>query len=249
MKNSKILIHIPHSSLKLPKVFWKRVITSEIEIDKENLELTDFYVDKLVEDLKVNKLIFGYSRLFCDVERYKDDKKESMSKIGMGCIYTHNADKKRFIEYEEEYKNNIIKNYYDTHHIKLDNLSNSIIKKYDKCLLIDLHSFSDTTAKKLLNLENNPDICIGVDEIFEDKKITNEVKKFFESNGYSVMINYPYKGTIIPNEIYKNKDNRLIAFMLEINKRIYLDENKKNKIKFDKLKSCIEELLINFKKM
>ena len=38
------------------------------------------------------------------------------------------------------------------------------------------------------------------------------------------MINYPYKGSIVPNDIYNNDKykNRVISIMLEINKRVYL---------------------------
>ncbi len=243
MENSFILIHIPHSSLKLPKIFYKNIILNEEKINKENLELCDLYVDKLIKNLKVNKLIFKYSRLFCDVERFKDDNLESMSKIGMGFIYTHTSDKEKFINYSDEYKNYVINKYYDKHHNELDNLSNEIIDKYNKCLLVDLHSFSDTKIKKLLNLENNPDICIGVDINFEDKNITKFTEAYFKNLGYSVKINYPYVGTMVPNIFYKNKNIRFKSIMIEINKRVYLDDNKINEIRFNKFKIIIKEYI------
>ena len=41
--------------------------------------------------------------------------------------------------------------------------------------------------------------------------------------GYTYKINYPYKGSLVPNIIYKGKlKGRVISIMLEINKRIYL---------------------------
>lgn len=246
---SNILIHIPHSSLKFPLFFKENVLISESKLNKENLELTDLYVDKLVLSEFVNKVIFDYSRLFCDVERFREDELESMSKIGMGSLYTHTSDRKKFIEYDFKYKEKVLK-YYDEHHDKLNLVCSKILNKYNECIIIDLHSFSDLTVSKLFNLNNTPDICIGIDNDFQNKKLIEFTFNYFKDKGYLVNINYPYSGTIVPNKVYYNKDSRVTSIMIEINKRIYLDNDEIDSIKFEGLQKIFNEYLefikINF---
>ena len=86
-----ILFHVPHSSLKIPNVYWNICIKNKEYINNSNINLSDYLIDKLIPN-KCHKIVFKYSRVFCDVERFKDDKKESMSKKGMGVIYTNDCD-------------------------------------------------------------------------------------------------------------------------------------------------------------
>lgn len=69
-----------------------------------------------------------------------------------------------------------------------------------------------------------PDICIGVEEEYYDKEILNSLIQEITKLDYSYKINYPYKGSLVPNIIYnkKIKYKKVISIMLEINKRIYL---------------------------
>lgn len=166
-----ILFHILHASLKIPNKYWKICIKDKKYIKKTNLFLSDIRTDKLVPN-KCHKLIFKYSRLFCDVEKFKDDKKESMAKKGMGVVYTKDCEN-TISNPNRRYKSQVIKSYYKKHHNKLDKMVTNLIKKYNKCFIIDFHSFSDEMVKKLLNSDNNPDICIGVDNIYTNEKILN----------------------------------------------------------------------------
>lgn len=95
---SNLLIHIPHSSTKLPYFFWKNTILYKKEIQKENIFISDFLVHKFIPKKNYKVLTFRYSRLFCDVERFKDNNKEKMSNYGMGAIYTHDSNKNNFIK-------------------------------------------------------------------------------------------------------------------------------------------------------
>ena len=85
-----ILFHVPHSALKIPKQYRDICIKDQNYIKRTNKFLSDYLTDKLIPN-KCHKLIFKYSRLFCDVEKFKDDSKEIMSKKGMGVIYTNDC--------------------------------------------------------------------------------------------------------------------------------------------------------------
>lgn len=230
-----ILFHVPHSALKIPKQYWNICIKDKNYIKKTDKFLSDYLTDKLIPN-KCHKLVFKYSRLFCDVEKFKDDSKEIMSKKGMGVIYTNDCNNAIAIP-NKKYKRIVFKSYYIKHHNKLDKIVTNLLKKYNKCIIVDLHSFSDEMARKLFNSNNNSDICIGIDNTYTDEKLTNFTINHFKKFGYSVEINKPYSGTIIPNKYFNKKEKRLSSIMLEINKRIYLN----NKNDFYKLKQCIDD--------
>ena len=230
-----IIFHVPHASLKIPKYYWIICKKNKKYINNTNLQLSDYLIDKLLPN-QCHKLIFKYSRIFCDVERFKDDSKEIMSKKGMGVIYTNDYDNIISVP-NKDYKRKIIRLYYNKHHQKLDKRVSEIIKKYHQCIIIDFHSYSDEMVEKLFSKKDNPDICIGIDNNYTSNILTNFTINHFKKYGYSVMINNPYSGTIIPNKFFYKKEKRLSSIMIEINKRIYLY----NKDDFYKLKKCIED--------
>ena len=82
MNKLKVLLHIPHTSLRLPKIFYKGLLISKEELRKYNLKISDLEVDYLFKDIKGKRIKAKYSRLFCDVEKFKDETQEFMSKYG-----------------------------------------------------------------------------------------------------------------------------------------------------------------------
>ena len=89
MSNS-IILHVPHSSTWIPRTIDRSSISN---LDENLRFMTDWYTDELF-DLPVPKLVFPVSRLVCDVERFRDDSMEEMSRRGMGVCYTHGYDGK-----------------------------------------------------------------------------------------------------------------------------------------------------------
>ena len=216
-----IIMHMPHVSLKVPKRFYKGLIISKDLFNKYNLEMTDLGIDILFKDFKYKKIKSKYSRLYCDVERFKDDNLEIMSKYGEGVIYTNLYDGLLFHRHDNKYKNKVLK-YYDKYHKKLDIITKQLLKKDDKLLILDCHSFSDKMASHFFE-EPFPDICIGVEDNYYDEDILNIIINRINELGYTYKINYPYKGSLVPNCIYDGiiKGN-VVSIMLEINKKIYL---------------------------
>lgn len=231
---NQILFHVPHSSLKLPNNYWRICIKDKKYIDKINLLLSDYLIDKLLPQ-NCHKLLFKYSRIFCDVEKFKDDNKEIMFKKGMGVFYTKYCNDNIAI-INKKYKERVLKSYYDKHHNKLNKIVTKLLKN-NICIIIDFHSFSDEVVEKILDIKNCPDICIGFNDNYYSEKLINFTVNHFKEYGYSIDTNMPYKGSIIPNKYINKKENNLYSIMLEINKRIYLSNIKK----FNKLKLCIND--------
>ena len=226
----KYIIHIPHSALKTPRIFRKRLLVDKNYFEKENIFISDYLVDKFIPKDFSNIVKFNYSRMFCDVERYLDDNLEEMSKYGMGAIYEKDSNKKEYLIIDDNYKKYVINYYYKRHHRKLDEMVEKVLKEYKTCFIVDLHSFSDEFVLKMFNITNNPDICIGINNNY-DHNLLEMTKTHFTRYGYSVKVNYPYSGSIISNKYPEVK-----SIMIEINKRIYSNNNK-----FNKLATCMTE--------
>lgn len=217
-----ILIHIPHSSLYIPEDYQNNSLLPSSELDEENLFMCDYRVNELLDN-KSQTIIFPYSRLYCDVERFKSED-EIMNKYGMGYIYTKTSEGKNMFDYPSNEHKKIIDKIYDEHHNQLDNITTNILQKYEECIIIDLHSYSDEQVFRLFKYQNVPDICIGIEEKFYSKELTDYFLNYFQSNGYTTMINYPYSGSIIPNKYYRCDNVKIISIMIEINKRVYMND-------------------------
>lgn len=227
---SKYIIHIPHASLDIPKDFKKNLLVPEGYFNKENIFISDYKVDNFVPNNFPNIVKFKYSRMFCDVEKYLDDSQEEMSKYGMGALYTKDSNGKEFVKRNKKDDEYIINNYYKKHHQELDNMVEKLLTKYKNPIIIDLHSFSDEFVSKVLNKNNCPDICIGINKDNYDINLLEKTINHFSKYDYSVQINYPYSGSIT-----SNKYPQVISIMIEINKRVYQNNN------YDKFYSCMME--------
>ncbi|MCQ4637708.1 N-formylglutamate amidohydrolase [Anaerovorax odorimutans] len=75
MKN--MIVHIPHASLYIPQEYKRAALISQKELEQENRFMCDYKIDQLLED-KSQSIIFPYSRLYCDVERFKDVVSEAL---------------------------------------------------------------------------------------------------------------------------------------------------------------------------
>ena len=242
---NNIIINIPHSATKFPNEFKKRLLVNNKKFKEEMRLLTDSYTDEIFYNKDCDNLICEYSRLYCDVERFKDDSIEIMAKRGMGVVYEKTTDRKDLIRIDKEYKEGIISSYYDAYHNRLNELADIILKEYDQCIIIDGHSFSEKWAK-IVNESKKPypDICIGYDTEFSNKHLIDELKKCVEKYGFSYEENYPFSGAIVPSTYYLKKDKRITSIMIEINKKIYMDENtSEKKDMFSDIKNMVQEYI------
>jgi len=65
----KLVLHIPHSSTDIPSREGYIVDLPSLEI--EILKLTDWYTDDLFHSDEEDMIKAEFSRIFCDVERYR----------------------------------------------------------------------------------------------------------------------------------------------------------------------------------
>lgn len=223
----KIILHIPHSSTIIP--LKDGYLVDYKVLKDEQLKLTDWYTDDLFNSETELSVIAPFSRIFCDPERFPDDNQEVMAQYGMGVLYEKSDDGRVIRQVTEALRTKILNQFYWPHHKRLSEAVKDQLEQYGKAIIIDCHSYPSVPLKRDLNKElNRPDFNIGTDGFHTPKKLIDISEAFFKERGYSLGIDWPYKGAIVPLEYYQ-KDKNVQTIMLEINRALYLNEPRNDK--------------------
>lgn len=222
MNFKKILLHIPHSSDRLPEnCQWSGDVRKVLD------RWTDWHTDTLFTSSRedVQSFVYQWSRLYCDIERLVDD---PMEDIGQGIAY-------RTIDgCSRELSDADLQKVYESYHQARQAFYD--IAKDPSTLIIDCHSFPSDLAPEV-------DICIGFneDDTKPSQEIIDMVASHFRSAGYSVGINNPYSNSVCAS-MDPNKA-RTKTFMIEVNKAVYLQSDGITPgEKFSNLKTSLSEL-------
>jgi len=199
-----VIFHIPHSSAKLP-VTYDRLPRSYID------EFTDWGSDTLFSHEAADRVVFGYSRFFVDVERLADDPLDAK---GNGFFYTHTPDSVHCYRSKLDLEFVEAKRLYDQWHHNLRKLAARNLCYTENVVLIDCHTFSDKQAALIHGEMDFPDICIGFNAD-ADPKVPEMLVRGFQDNGYSVAENFPFSNAVKPLD-----DPGLHCVMIEVNKRL-----------------------------
>ena len=243
---TKLILHIPHSSDKIPMD--EGYVVDKKILDEEIIKLTDWYTDDLFsfEDSIIVKADF--SRIFCDTERFSDDSQEVMAKYGMGVLYETADDGSVIREVNPKLREEILSNYYWPHHEKLNQAVINQLESDGKALIVDCHSFpSKPHIRNLCQDENRPDFNIGTDSFHTPNYLIEISQDFFKEKGYTLGVDWPYSGSIVPLNHYQ-KTKTVSSIMLEVNRALYLNEpgNQKSS-NYLAIKETINEYLNSLK--
>ena len=241
--DTPILIHIPHASLHIPEDMRDDYLLDEKQLEEEIKVMADMYTDDLFGGLfeRFGGLRLDLSRVFLDVERFKDDELEPMAKRGMGFAYTKTSmlEELRTLKYKKS-----IETIYDAYHETLSHLVDAKLQVHGRCLILDCHSFPSVPRPYQLQTKyDHVDICIGFDDFHKDTKVVARIKKSFQESGYTVAENFPYSGSMVSNKHYGKNEN-VKSVMIELNRKIYMDDVKtfeKNE-NYNNLKAIVESI-------
>jgi len=223
-----LLLHIPHSSLSIPKTVREKLCISEAELERELLRMTDRYTDILFDlpTITNHSIIYPVSRLVVDPERFEDDAKEPLAAVGMGVIYTVTSQKTLLRTQPDACERaELLDAYYHPHHRRFTEAVAELLNDAGQALIIDCHGFPSRPLPYELNQENDrPDICIGTDSFHTPKWLLDSVTKAFLKLGYTVAVDHPFAGAIVPLPYY-TQDARVLSIMIEINRKLYMHED------------------------
>jgi len=196
-----LVLNIPHASVAgLGYAKWD----DEVGLIREVRKWTDWYTDLIFipkDRPAVKSITADYSRFVVDVERMVND---PLNDIGQGIVYTQFNGIKRTIDEEERLG---MMAYYYAYIKQLKGMLN------EHSLLVDCHSFPSDMC--------DVDVCIGVNNDWSRPTdfVIDLVTEVFKQSGYSVMVNHPYSNAIAPQTDFVYN-----SIMIEINKRIYMNE-------------------------
>ncbi len=218
---SQSIFHIPHSSPIIPN---NSFYTNDQLMQSEMNLLTDWATERIYAVPGGDTVTAHFNRVFCDVERLPDTE-EPMHAKGMGIYYTHTDNGELLRTENENHKKRIIENLYTPHHKKLTDAVNNKLKSGESAIIFDCHSFSSTPLKRELQQDlDRPDICLGTDNYHTPSWLITRLTSHFKTHGFTVALNKPYIGTIVPLSYYR-KEKQVSSIMVEINKKLYMNEN------------------------
>jgi len=201
-----------------------------VELDETLLKLTDIFTDELFSVDDIPKVVFPYSRVFCDVERFIEN--EPMEeKYGQGVCYTKGVNLKPFRRVVD--KNIILFNYYNPHTLNVK----TAIHKIDNPLIIDCHSFSNEVYSCTpFNTTEFPDFIIGHNNSEREIRISDFIYTHLVRLGFDVRVNHLYSGSYT----IANCD----SIMIEVNKNLYLKNDfLTKKVDYYKIDNTIKSLI------
>lgn len=232
------LLHVPHASVEIPPKYRKSFVCSDLK--REIGVMTDWFCDELFACNR-EQLVFPVSRLVCDAERFRDDKDEIMAEIGMGTVYRVCSDLSPLRKSDAAEKEEILGAYYDMHHQRFTQETEKRLADFGRCLIVDCHSFYPVPLTYELNQQEfRPDFCIGTDEFHTPRRVINFLCDYFKSKGYTVAVDAPFAGTIVPMPYYQ-KDIRVSSVMIEVNRRLYMDSPGRKSKHFAEINAILTE--------
>jgi N-formylglutamate amidohydrolase len=218
-----LVVNIPHSSMFIPAAFRSLFYLKQHKLNEELLKMTDLYTDELFCS-EARTLVFPVTRLICDVERFRKEKDEVMSKFGMWICYTRTSEQEKLKRVDAKHKREILRNYYDTYHAMLTQTVEEKLQGLGSCLIVDGHSFpTKNLYYENIAMKELPEICIGTDAFHTSKLLSEFTCTYFKGKGLEVMLNAPYAGTIVPLTQY-HKNKAVQSIMIEVNRSIYMNE-------------------------
>jgi len=197
-------------------------------LNSELLRMTDAYTDELFPPTPVEagRVIFPLSRLVCDVERFSSDENEPMAARGMGVTYTRTSmgDVLRG-QPDAANRQTLLDRWYWPHHSALEKLARYVVARSGVCLIIDCHSFPSLALPYELDQNSGrADICIGTDTFHTPSLVRDAIIEAARREGYSVAVDAPFAGALVPLAFHR-KDRRIQSVMIEVNRRLYMEEH------------------------
>jgi N-formylglutamate amidohydrolase len=242
-----LILHIPHAALRIPD--YSKFLLPRDAVDAEALHLTDLFTDTLFvarpEDIVIQA---DFCRVFCDVERFKTDALEPMSKFGMGATYLRCDDGRELRRLTPAQRDAILRDYYEPHHAKLTDAVDTELSRVGEARIVDCHSFPYTPLQcSFYRGAAKFDFNIGTDAFHTPTEWIEASETFFAERGFRLGIDEPYAGSLVPLKHYKN-DNRVKSIMLEVNRNLYMDHDYTRGPRFKEIQDLISEYLIILRK-
>ena len=255
--DNPILITVPHAGNIYPDLFIKNLKINLCEVrriedyqsnkilDQIDEQMADIIIaqcSRAVVDLNRSRNAIDYT-MFSQVFEHEPVSEKQMIKYGLG-VFPNKIFGKTILKspLPFSYAIHMLEQYYDPFHKSLNKQIMYLNNTFGFCYHIDLHTMP---SKALLNFKKEPDIVLG-DNFGKSCSIEliNYFQNVFQENGFTVEVNNPYAGGFITRN-YGNPSQGVHTIQIEINRKIYMDENKLSLKDIKKLQETFAKIFNN----
>jgi N-formylglutamate amidohydrolase len=236
-----LILHIPHSKVAIPASLKREFVVRHKKLSAHLVASTDHFTDELFDSNLPNTqaLIFPISRLAVDPERFERDALEPMAKRGLGVLYERGHDGNVIRQpITGARREEILAAWYRPHHDWLTQSVDDALARAPRALVVDCHTFPDVPfAMDPDQKVPRPDVCIGTAGIHTPAWLVRAATKWCKSQGWSVRVDAPYSGSMVPLNHY-GKDRRVLSLMIEINRARYMELPGTQAVRRSSFKKC-----------
>ncbi len=239
------IIHVPHASTVIPDDVRATFCLTDDELQTELIRMTDWYTDELFAVPGIACLHYPVSRLVVDPERFVDDDRELMSRVGMGAVYTRTSFGTPLRpELAPVERQALLDRYYWPHHRQFDQRVEQALELFGRCLIIDAHSFSPHPLPHEPDQHpDRPDYCLGTSAYHTRPQLVDAAESCLRAMRRSVFRDRPFAGTLVPQRYYQT-DRRVQSIMIEVSRGLYLQPASSDRSDgFDATSSEVHELV------
>ncbi|MEY3851723.1 MAG: hypothetical protein RI910_703 [Verrucomicrobiota bacterium] len=221
-----LLLHLPHDSTVIPPADRADYLISAADLAQEQLRLTDWHTAALyAEGAPANSIVRAeVSRLVVDVERFADDRLERCSAFGMGATYVQTCDGRPLRTLSPERRAELLDLYYWPHHRRLDEAAAERLAHFDRCVILDAHSFPTGQLPTQVGFSAPLEIGVGTQPGHTSPALQALGENFFRAHGFTVGVDIPFSGAIVPNRFF-GTEPRVQSLMIEVRRNLYMDES------------------------
>jgi N-formylglutamate amidohydrolase len=141
----------------------------------------------------------------------------------MGATYVRTCAGQPLRSLSFERRAELMDRYYWPHHRRLDDAAAERLARFDRCVILDAHSFPTGTLPTQVDFSAPPEIGIGTQAGHTPPELLALAEEFFCRHGFVVGVNVPFSGTMVPNRFF-GKDPRVQSLMIEVRRDLYMDE-------------------------
>jgi len=211
-----LLVALPHCSHFVPSSLRRIMSLSDFEIKKH----TDSYTDQIFNIPNAHIVKAKISRLVADPNRAPDDIEMECKLSHDGVVVSITEDGKAIYRTPPSVEDIFarVSKYHDTFHEKIEEIAPEV--KF----MIDGHSYlSVGPATKIDAGKPRADIMLGNRNFTTcSREMTLKIKHFFEQEGYSVRVNFPYSAKYVVG--YHCSRKGLPGTQIEVSRRLYMNE-------------------------
>ena len=224
---SRVLIHVPHSSTHIPEDVRAGIALSDDELKAELAAITDADTDVVATgaaDLAGKRpwiFINRASRLVIDPERFPDEREE-LNAVGMGAVYERTTDLRVLRTPTPEERADLIARFFTPYADGIAQLVRDRLAAVGSVTIIDVHSYPVIKLPYELHGDGpRPEICVGTDRFHTTSDLataTLEAMRTAAPTG-EVGLDSPFGGCYVPLDQYE-QNAAVQAVMLEIRRDV-----------------------------